>query len=120
MRAAFISHSDCGRHDTGWDHPEHVGRLRGITRALRDDPELFHTIDHLEGRHATIEELTLAHDPDYIRSIKESAEQGGRRLYAETVASTGSWDATTARAGCVLSSLSPSFACILPRNLPPR
>ena len=41
MRAAFISHSDCGRHDTGWGHPEHVGRLRAITRALRGDHHLF-------------------------------------------------------------------------------
>ncbi len=22
---AFVAHSDCGRHDTGWEHPEHVG-----------------------------------------------------------------------------------------------
>jgi acetoin utilization deacetylase AcuC-like enzyme len=59
---AFISHADCGRHDTGWDHPEHVGRLRAITRALRDRPELFLALDHHEGRHATPAELALAHD----------------------------------------------------------
>ena len=82
MRAAFISHSDCGRHDTGWGHPEHVGRLRAITRALRDDPELFHKVEHLEGRHATIEELELAHDPTYVRSVRIMAEQGGGRLDA--------------------------------------
>ncbi len=29
MTVAYISHPDCGRHDTGWRHPEHVGRLRG-------------------------------------------------------------------------------------------
>jgi acetoin utilization deacetylase AcuC-like enzyme len=102
MRAAFISHSDCGRHDTGWGHPEHVGRLRAITRALRDDPELFDSIEHLEGRHATIEELELAHDPAYVRSVRILAEQGGGRLDADTVASSGSWDAATAGAGSVL------------------
>ena len=78
MRAAFISNSDCGRHDTGWGHPEHVGRLRAITRALREDPEFFHSVDHLEGRHATIEELELAHDPSYVRSVLEIAEHGSR------------------------------------------
>src|SRR2546423_12753591 len=104
MRAAFISHADCGRHDTGWGHPEHVGRLRAITRALRDDPEVFHIVDHLEGRHATIEELELAHDPDYVRSVKAIVEHGGGgRLDADTVASSGSWDAATAGAGCVLT-----------------
>jgi len=102
VRAAFISHSDCGRHDTGWGHPEHVGRLRAITRALREDPALFHTIEHLEGRHATIEELELVHDPAYVRSIRVIAEQGGGRFDADTGASSGSWDAATAGAGCLL------------------
>src|SRR3954467_3268489 len=101
-RAAFISHSDCGRHDTGWGHPEHVGRLRAITRALREDPELFQRIEHLEGRHATIEELELGHDPAYVASIRVIAEQGGGRLDADTATSSGSWDAATAGAGCVL------------------
>ncbi len=103
MRAAFISHSDCGRHDTGWGHPEHVGRLRAITRALREDPDLFATTEHLEGRHATIEELELAHTGAYIRSIREASDNGGGRLDADTVVSTGSWDAATAGAGCVLT-----------------
>ena len=41
---AYISHADCGGHDTGWGHPEHVGRLRAIPRALRDDMELYHLL----------------------------------------------------------------------------
>ena len=80
-----------------------MGRLRAITRALREDPELFHRVDHLEGRHATIDELELAHDPSYIRSVKALVASGGGRLDADTVASSGSWDAATAGAGCVLS-----------------
>ncbi|MGH7651239.1 MAG: histone deacetylase family protein [Gemmatimonadaceae bacterium] len=116
MRAAFISHSDCGRHDTGWGHPDHVGRLRAITRALRQDPEFFHAIDHLEGRHATIEELELAHDPDYIRAVRRVIEQGGGRLDTDTVTSTGSWDAATAAAGCVLSAVDLSVTGVHPRS----
>lgn len=116
MRAAFISHSDCGRHDTGWGHPEHVGRLRAITRALRQDPEFFHAIDHLEGRHATVEELELAHDPDYIRAVREMIEQGGGRLDADTVTSSGSWDAATAATGCVLSAVDLSVTGVHPRS----
>ena len=34
LTVAFISHADCGRHDTGWGHPEHVGRLRAITPSI--------------------------------------------------------------------------------------
>ena len=116
MRAAFISHSDCGRHDTGWGHPEHVGRLRAITRALRDDPEVFHNVEHVEGRQATIEELELAHDPAYIRSVRVIAEQGGGRLDADTVASSGSWDAAVAAAGCVLAAVDLSATGVNPRS----
>jgi acetoin utilization deacetylase AcuC-like enzyme len=116
MRAAFISSSDCGRHDTGWGHPEHVGRLRAITRALRLDPEFFHTVDHLEGRQATIEELEIVHDPAYIRSVKETTEQGGGRLDADTVVSNGSWDAATAGAGCVLTAVDLSVTGLHPRS----
>jgi acetoin utilization deacetylase AcuC-like enzyme len=116
VRAAFISHSDCGGHDTGWGHPEHVGRLRAITRALRQDPEFFHSVEHLEGRHASIEELELAHDPDYIRAVRQVAEQGGGRLDADTVAGRGSWEAATAGAGCVLLGVDLSITGVHPRS----
>ena len=105
MTVAFISHSDCGRHDTGWSHPEHVGRIRAVTRALRNDWELMLRIDHREGRHATADDLALAHDPAYIASVRDAAAQGGARFDADTVASEGSWDAATAGAGCVLDGI---------------
>ena len=109
MSLAYISHSDCGRHDTGWGHPEHVGRLRAIPRALRDDPDLFHAAQHVEGRHATVDELLLAHDAAYVEQVRRLAERGGGRLDADTVASEGSWDAATAAAGCVLDGVDMAF-----------
>ena len=116
MRAAFISNSDCGRHDTGWGHPEHTGRLRAITRALRENPEMFHRVDHLEGRHATEEELALAHDPSYIESVRVISAAGGGRLDADTVASSGSWDAATAGAGCALDAVDYTVSGTHPRS----
>lgn len=109
MKIAFISHADCGRHDTGWGHPEHVGRLRAITRALRNHPELYGRLEHIEGRHATADELALVHDYDYVCRIEEIARSGGARLDADTVASEGSWDAATAGAGCVLDAVDMSL-----------
>jgi acetoin utilization deacetylase AcuC-like enzyme len=105
MSVAFISHSDCGRHDTGWNHPEHVGRLRAITRALRNDPSLFDRVEQIEGRHAIAEELALAHHRDYIAGIERVATAGGGRLDADTVTSEGSWAAATAGAGCTLTAV---------------
>jgi acetoin utilization deacetylase AcuC-like enzyme len=99
VSVAFISNSDCGRHDTGWNHPEHVGRLRAITRALRSDPDLFHSVDQVVGRHATPDELAIAHDRRYVEMIERVSSAGGGRLDADTVASEGSWGAATAGAG---------------------
>jgi acetoin utilization deacetylase AcuC-like enzyme len=109
MSTAFISHSDCGRHDTGWGHPEHVGRLRAIPRALRNDPELYEALSHLEGRHATPAELELAHDAAYVAQVRAMAAGGGGRLDADTVVSEGSWDAATAGTGCVLDAVDMAF-----------
>lgn len=105
MSTAFLSHSDCGRHDTGWGHPEHVGRLRAIPRALRGDLELFERLVHAEGRHASADELALVHEPAYVDLVRRAAAAGGGRLDADTVVSEGSWDAATACAGCVLDAV---------------
>ena len=105
MRVGFISHADCGRHDTGWGHPDHVGRLRAITRALRNVPELWEAVDQLEGRHASPEEIALAHGGDYIAMVEKLAAGGGGRLDIDTVVSEGSWDAATAGTGSVLDAV---------------
>ena len=103
MTVAYISHSDCGRHDTGWGHPEHVGRLRAIPRALREDADLFHALAAPRGQ---------ARDAGRVRRsrtiVRVHRRECGRsrsrrgRLDPDTVISEGSWDAATAAAGCVL------------------
>ncbi|MGQ0642364.1 MAG: histone deacetylase family protein [Gemmatimonadaceae bacterium] len=105
MPVAFITHPDCGRHDTGWGHPEHVGRLRAIPRALREDPALFHQLLHHEARHATPNELQLAHDPTYIERVQTLSTAGGGPLDADTVVSEGSWGAARAAAGALLDAV---------------
>lgn len=116
VSVAFISHADCGRHDTGWGHPEHVGRLRAITRALRERPELFGAIEHHEGRHATAQEIALAHDPVYVRQVQSLVASGGGALDGDTVASEGSWDAATAAVGCVLDGVDMAIDARAPRS----
>jgi acetoin utilization deacetylase AcuC-like enzyme len=105
VNVAYISHADCGRHDTGWRHPEHVGRLRAIPRALREDVELYHALEQHEGRYATEDELRLTHDAGYIEEVRYLAERGGGALDADTVVSEGSWDAARAAVGCVLDAV---------------
>ena len=33
-RVALFAHETCSAHDTGWEHPEHQGRLRAVMSAL--------------------------------------------------------------------------------------
>ncbi len=104
-RVAYVSHADCGRHDTGWGHPEHVGRLRAIPRALRLDLELYHALEHVEARQATPAEIELTHDPGYVARVRRMAESGGGHLDPDTPVSAGSWDAALAAAGCVITAV---------------
>jgi acetoin utilization deacetylase AcuC-like enzyme len=67
-------------------------------------------VRHLEGRHASVDELALAHDPEYIEMVRQFALAGGGRLDADTVASEGSWDAARAGAGSVLDAVDLAFA----------
>lgn len=110
MSVAFISHSDFGRHDTGWGHPEHVGRIRAIPRALRDHADLMLALQHVEGRHATAGELSMVHDPLYVRRVEQLARSGGGSLDPDTLLSEGSWDAATAGAGCLLDGVDLAFS----------
>jgi acetoin utilization deacetylase AcuC-like enzyme len=101
---ALVAHSDSGRHDTGWEHPEHVGRIRAVLRAVGRDAALFTALQHHEARHATPDDLALCHDPAYVARVRAAAERAAEtralaRLDADTVVSEGSWDAATAGAG---------------------
>jgi acetoin utilization deacetylase AcuC-like enzyme len=69
---------------------------------LREEPELFARVQHIESRHATPDELAIVHDADYIAGVQKIIAEGGGRLDADTVTSEGSWDAATAAAGAVL------------------
>jgi acetoin utilization deacetylase AcuC-like enzyme len=78
--------------------------LRAITRALRDDPDLFALIEHVEGRHATVEEIALAHDRAYIAALSSIIDRltEPANLTPDTVVSPGSFAAATAAVGCLL------------------
>lgn len=90
--------------------------MRAITRELRNEPELFHTLTHVESRHAAIDDLALAHDRAYISSVERMSAAGGGRFDADTFVSEGSWDASRAAAGAVLEGVDLAFAGDVPRS----
>jgi acetoin utilization deacetylase AcuC-like enzyme len=108
---SFVSHYDCGRHDTGWGHPDHQGRLPAVMRAVYADMlTLFEHLMEVEGRHASGEELGLVHTPAYLERLRQwskDAEELGTPSEVEPgiVVSGASWDAARAAVGCVLTAV---------------
>jgi acetoin utilization deacetylase AcuC-like enzyme len=108
VTTAFVSHPDCARHDTGWGHPDHQGRMPALVRAVHLDMLVLHdSLLQLEGRHAAEAELLRAHGPAHLEWLRASAaraeEEGSPFEAAEgTVLSGASWDAARAAAGCAL------------------
>ena len=86
---AFVSHEDASRHDTGWSHPDHQGRLPAIVRAVqRDMVALWEPLRQIEGMPASEDDLGLIHTPEYIarvRAVADEAARAGRTLEVDGV-----------------------------------
>ncbi len=107
-RTALLLHPDCARHDTGWRHAEHQGRLPAIVQAVYDDtPALLPHMLQREAEPARVEDLLRVHTAGHVQRIRQAAAEAGRgrlvHLDADTVASPESWLAALAAAGCAIS-----------------
>ena len=87
---ALFTHPACLEHDTGLGHPECPARLRHVIEAL-EHPD-FVPLIRQEAPEATVEQLELAHSPDYIRAILDirPAEGEYAQLDGDTLMSHGS------------------------------
>ncbi|HEX2077040.1 MAG TPA: hypothetical protein VHG08_05000 [Longimicrobium sp.] len=107
---AFVSHEDASRHDTGWSHPDHQGRLPAIVRAVqRDMAALWEPLRQIEGVPASEDDLRLVHTPEYVGRVRGTAAESaraGRTLEVDGVPVSGaSWDAALAAVGCALTAV---------------
>jgi acetoin utilization deacetylase AcuC-like enzyme len=110
-------HEDALLHDTGEGvfehppsplievselHPENDVRIRNIRSALRHGP-IAPRLDWRDGRHATVDELEMLHEPAYVSQVREFCEAGGGVVAWSTVVVPGSWQASLAAAGTALA-----------------
>jgi acetoin utilization deacetylase AcuC-like enzyme len=106
---AFVSHPDCARHDTGWKHADHQGRLPALVRAVYADMLTLHGhLTEVEARPASETDLLLVHTPELIEQVRQAsswaaAENRLRMLEGEVVVSGASWEAALAAVGCALT-----------------
>jgi hypothetical protein len=116
VRTAFVSHEDTSRHDTGWNHPDHQGRLPAIVRAVqRDMLALWEPLRQMEAVPATEDDLLLVHTAEYVDRVREKAAESAREertLELGGVPVSGaSWDAALASVGTALTAVDAVLAC---------
>jgi acetoin utilization deacetylase AcuC-like enzyme len=101
---AYVSHPDCPRHDTGWGHPDHQGRLPAVTRAVHRDMEaLWEPLLQVEAVPAAEADLRLVHTARHVAEVQATAmlagAQGKVLALGGVPVSGASWDAALAAAG---------------------
>jgi len=107
-------------HDTG-QHVENARRLEAIISHL-EETGLRRELEPVAPRQATLEELAMVHEEQYIAHIRDSAARGGGWLDMDTVMSSGSYKAALYAAGGVIEAtdavindkLSSAFALVRP------
>jgi acetoin utilization deacetylase AcuC-like enzyme len=90
-------------HLTPPGHPESPQRLKAAMDMLQALGWLQREgLVQLRPRPATLDELAAVHDRQYIASIAEAAQAGGRRIDADTAISPRSYDVARMAAGAAL------------------
>lgn len=108
-QSVLVLHEDCARHDTGWAHPEHQGRLPAIVKALYEaTPDLQDLTLQRAGVPAIASDLLLVHTAAHVEGLKRAHERAVETgqivpIDNETLMSPASWDALLAGTGCVLT-----------------
>jgi acetoin utilization deacetylase AcuC-like enzyme len=102
MTTAYITHSDCLRHDMGSGHPESPDRLSAVNEAMRASG-LLSELRCLEAPLAAIADLARVHAAPYVEEIFEHAPREGRiQLDPDTAMNAHSLDAARRAAGAGL------------------
>jgi acetoin utilization deacetylase AcuC-like enzyme len=93
------------RHDVGAWHPERPERLTAVYKAVRQ-AEWYGEVIPLEAQEASLESVSLAHDPRYIELVQRECEAGYRQLSTgDTAICPGSYAIALKAAGGILKAV---------------
>src|SRR5258707_6999124 len=76
MAAAFVTHSDCLKHDMGAHHPEQPARLAAIDDQLVAS-SLSQHLTRFDAPLASDEQLARVHPIEYVNAIRDAAPEHG-------------------------------------------
>lgn len=99
MSTAIVHHPIYEKHDTGFGHPETPIRYTAVMDSLREDSELWESLDEITPEKASKGLIQAAHSPQHYKRVEGAIENGLDRLDADTVISVQSFDAALFAAG---------------------
>src|SRR5712691_1300684 len=102
MSVAFVTHSDCLKHDMRTHHPERPQRLSAIEDQLIASGVGQH-LTRFDAPLATDEQLARVHPIEYVRAIREAApERGTVHLDPDTAMNPHTLNAALRAAGAAV------------------
>jgi acetoin utilization deacetylase AcuC-like enzyme len=107
----FLLHPAAALHDTGWGHPEHQGRLRGLVSAVSKEMLTLHDrVAQMEPRSATEEEILRVHTREHLDRVKYLSDRAMEEersipLDSDTLVSGASWDGAVGSSGAVVTAV---------------
>jgi acetoin utilization deacetylase AcuC-like enzyme len=103
----FVSHADFARLHPTEDHPERPERIRVLHEAFPDFEE---------PRRATVEELALCHDREYVDFIRSTSESGRTTMLdPDTICTPSSYETARLAAGASITAVERGgFALVRP------
>jgi acetoin utilization deacetylase AcuC-like enzyme len=105
VSTAFVTHSDCLRHEMGRHHPECPERLSAIEDQLIASG-IGQFLTRFEAPLATDEQLARVHPPEYVRAIRDMApEEGIVHLDPDTAMNPHSLQAALRAAGAAVKAI---------------
>lgn len=107
----FYLHPASPLHDTGWNHPEHQGRLRALSSGVGKDMLVLH--EHVEQQtspEATVDDLLLVHAPEHVKHVRDmcissDVQQKVLPLDPDTRVSPASWEAALGSVGACMAAV---------------
>jgi len=120
MKIGYVYDPIYLKHDTG-THVENAGRLEAIISHL-EQTGLRQQLTPVKPRSASVEEIALVHNTEYISQIQDTAQRGGGWLDPDTVMSPDSYEAAIYAAGGLIKAteavmdgeVSSAFALVRP------
>jgi acetoin utilization deacetylase AcuC-like enzyme len=103
-KTGHVFHPQYLKHDTGFGHPERPDRLRAIEKMIEASGLREKLVD-VPARPATLQEIQLVHDKNYVEEVARTAGGSGIYLDPDTFASPDSFEAALLAAGGLLEAV---------------